>query len=162
MRDGQHAGPIDAAVGARIHRRRTELGLSVEMLSAKIGLSNYVLRKFEYGSSRLSPGRLVMIAHVLDVGIAFFFDPADWAGMTELPRFPRFKRVNHGRPRGRFTTHLDQNMLKYGHPEESGWMKVLVVDDHVLIREALCSVLTELLPNISVFEASDYSQAIKL
>ncbi|MDE2228194.1 MAG: response regulator transcription factor [Alphaproteobacteria bacterium] len=41
-------------------------------------------------------------------------------------------------------------------------MKVLVVDDHVLIREALCSVLTELLPNISVFEASDYSQAIKL
>lgn len=41
-------------------------------------------------------------------------------------------------------------------------MKVLVVDDHVLIREALGSVLAELLPNVSVLEASDYSQATKL
>lgn len=53
-------------------------------------------------------------------------------------------------------------MFSYSHPEQGGaWMKVLVVDDHVLIREALRSVLVEVSPNVSVLEASDYSQAIE-
>jgi DNA-binding NarL/FixJ family response regulator len=38
-------------------------------------------------------------------------------------------------------------------------MKVLFVDDHVLIREALRGVLVELRPNASVLEASDCRQA---
>src|SRR6266545_2692835 len=39
-------------------------------------------------------------------------------------------------------------------------MKILVVDDHVLIREALRGVLTELERDATVFEASDSRQAM--
>src|SRR5262245_37000151 len=41
-------------------------------------------------------------------------------------------------------------------------MKILVVDDHVLIREALRGVLTELKRDATVFEASDSRQAMAL
>jgi DNA-binding NarL/FixJ family response regulator len=41
-------------------------------------------------------------------------------------------------------------------------MKILVVDDHVLIREALRSVLKELKDDATVFEASDSRQAMAL
>ncbi len=41
-------------------------------------------------------------------------------------------------------------------------MKILVVDDHVLIREALRGVLTELQPDAEVVDASDGSQAMRL
>src|SRR5262245_2781770 len=41
-------------------------------------------------------------------------------------------------------------------------MKILVVDDHVLIREALRGVLKDLKPDATVFEASDSRQAMAL
>jgi DNA-binding NarL/FixJ family response regulator len=41
-------------------------------------------------------------------------------------------------------------------------MKVLVVDDHALIREALRGVLKELKDDVAVFEAADYRQATRL
>jgi DNA-binding NarL/FixJ family response regulator len=41
-------------------------------------------------------------------------------------------------------------------------MKILVVDDHVLIREALCGVLKELKNEAAVMEAADSAQAIAL
>jgi DNA-binding NarL/FixJ family response regulator len=41
-------------------------------------------------------------------------------------------------------------------------MKILVVDDHVLIREALRGVLTDLKPDATVFEACDSRQAMAL
>jgi DNA-binding NarL/FixJ family response regulator len=41
-------------------------------------------------------------------------------------------------------------------------MKILVVDDHALIREALHSVLKELRQDATVLEAGDYGQAISL
>jgi len=41
-------------------------------------------------------------------------------------------------------------------------MKILLVDDHVLIRDALRSVLRELVNDAIVFEASDCRQAMRL
>jgi DNA-binding NarL/FixJ family response regulator len=41
---------------------------------------------------------------------------------------------------------------------EDAWMKILVIDDHVLIREALRSVLAELNDDVSLLEACDYRQ----
>lgn len=40
-------------------------------------------------------------------------------------------------------------------------MKILVVDDHVLIREALRGVLTELKDNVEIIEAPDSRQAMQ-
>ena len=41
-------------------------------------------------------------------------------------------------------------------------MKILVVDDHVLIREALRSVLMKLKSEASILEASDCGQTMRL
>jgi DNA-binding NarL/FixJ family response regulator len=41
-------------------------------------------------------------------------------------------------------------------------MKILVVDDHVLIREALRGLFRELKPDATVFEAADAAQAMQL
>jgi DNA-binding NarL/FixJ family response regulator len=41
-------------------------------------------------------------------------------------------------------------------------MKILLVDDHVLIREALRGVLKELKPGAVVLEASEGRQAMRL
>ena len=41
-------------------------------------------------------------------------------------------------------------------------MKVLVVDDHALIRDALQGVLAELRPDVSILEAADCRQAMTL
>jgi DNA-binding NarL/FixJ family response regulator len=41
-------------------------------------------------------------------------------------------------------------------------MKILVVDDHALIREALCSVLVQLRQDATVSVASTYGQAMQL
>ena len=41
-------------------------------------------------------------------------------------------------------------------------MKILVVDDHELIREALRTVLKQLKPQIVVFEASNSRQAMRV
>ena len=41
-------------------------------------------------------------------------------------------------------------------------MPILVVDDHVLIRDALCGVLNELRPDAIVLQAADCRQAMQL
>lgn len=39
-------------------------------------------------------------------------------------------------------------------------MKILVVDDHILVREGLCYVLEKLTDNINIVEADNYEQAV--
>lgn len=41
-------------------------------------------------------------------------------------------------------------------------MKILLVDDHVLIREALRDVLKELTNDATVLDASDFRQAMRV
>ncbi|WP_456620999.1 response regulator, partial [Bradyrhizobium sp. P5_C12] len=41
-------------------------------------------------------------------------------------------------------------------------MKVLIVDDHALIREALCAVLRQLKREAVIFEASSSRQAVDI
>jgi DNA-binding NarL/FixJ family response regulator len=41
-------------------------------------------------------------------------------------------------------------------------MKILLIDDHVLIREALQGILKELRPDATVLEASNCSQGMRL
>jgi DNA-binding NarL/FixJ family response regulator len=52
--------------------------------------------------------------------------------------------------------------LKHGPTEGSCWMKVLVVSDAALIREALGGVVKELKDDITVLEAADSRQAIEI
>jgi len=53
-------------------------------------------------------------------------------------------------------------VLKYGGSNGPAPMKFLVVDDHVLIREALRGVLRELAADSTILEAGDSRQAMRL
>ncbi len=79
---------VDAHVGGRLRERRILLGLSQTRLGESLGLSFQQIQKYERGIDRISVGRLVHLAHVLEVPITYFFDelsePGDTAGPSGL------------------------------------------------------------------------------
>ncbi len=65
---------VDAHVGNRLRERRILLGLSQTRLGESLGLSFQQIQTYERGIDRISVGRLVHLAHVLDVPITYFFE----------------------------------------------------------------------------------------
>ena len=65
---------VDSHVGHRLRERRILLGMSQTRLGESLGLSFQQIQKYERGIDRISVGRLVHMAHVLDVPITYFFD----------------------------------------------------------------------------------------
>jgi transcriptional regulator with XRE-family HTH domain len=74
---------VDAHVGGRLRERRILLGLSQTRLGESLGLSFQQIQKYERGIDRISVGRLVHLAHVLEVPITYFFDELSEAGITD-------------------------------------------------------------------------------
>jgi transcriptional regulator with XRE-family HTH domain len=50
------------------------IGMSQEKLGEALGLTFQQIQKYEKGTNRIGASRLVNIAHILDVGIEFFFE----------------------------------------------------------------------------------------
>ena len=67
--------PIDVLVGSRLRLRRAKLGISQARLGEALGLTFQQVQKYERGTNRISASRLYRLSKVLDVPIAFFFDP---------------------------------------------------------------------------------------
>lgn len=65
---------IDVEIGSRVRMRRMSIGMSQEKLGEMLGLTFQQVQKYEKGSNRISVGRLVDIANILGVEIAFFFN----------------------------------------------------------------------------------------
>jgi len=61
-------------VAGRMRLRRGLLGLSQSELARALGITFQQVQKYERGSNRISIGKLVRLAEVLDVPISFFFD----------------------------------------------------------------------------------------
>ena len=77
--------PIDVHVGARIRSRRTLLGLSQAALAEAIGLTFQQVQKYEKGSNRVSPSRLMDVANVLDVSVPYFFEEMSAGVKSQTP-----------------------------------------------------------------------------
>jgi transcriptional regulator with XRE-family HTH domain len=58
---------FDQELGRRIRAHRLRLGYSQEKLGAMLGLTFQQVQKYEKGTNRVSSGRLVDIAKLLDV-----------------------------------------------------------------------------------------------
>jgi transcriptional regulator with XRE-family HTH domain len=65
---------IDASVGRRLRGRRLELGLSQTQLADALGVTFQQVQKYENGTNRIGPSRLVMAAAVLRVPPHSFFE----------------------------------------------------------------------------------------
>ena len=83
MRAEDDDSRVDAAIGERIRRRRTELGLTQEQLAQRLGVSYQQVQKYERGANRISASRLYTLAHRLDVAPGWFF--ADLDPPSECP-----------------------------------------------------------------------------
>ena len=64
---------IDRHVGRRMRERRIDLGMSQTNLAKPLGVSHQQLGKFERGTNRISAGRLLVLAELLDVDLEYFF-----------------------------------------------------------------------------------------
>jgi transcriptional regulator with XRE-family HTH domain len=64
----------DYFVGARVRKRRTDLGLSAHQIGERINLSYQQVLNYERGVDRISAGRLYEIACALDTPITYFFE----------------------------------------------------------------------------------------
>jgi transcriptional regulator with XRE-family HTH domain len=67
------AHEIDVFVGQRIREERKRAGLSLEELSALIGVRFQQLHKYETASNRVSASRLWGIATALEQPVEIFF-----------------------------------------------------------------------------------------
>ena len=85
--EGWSRSAIDAHVGARIHKRRLAVGLTLLQLGRLIEVSQTQVHKFERGKNRVSAALLYEIGCVLDAPISYFFDGlGDAATDSAVPR----------------------------------------------------------------------------
>src|SRR5580698_6825882 len=84
--------PVDRYVAARIRLQRRALGISQHKLAEMIGVSIQQVRKYEWGTNRVSASRLQQIALALKVTPAFFFDgtPIVRSGLEAPTRIKEF------------------------------------------------------------------------
>jgi transcriptional regulator with XRE-family HTH domain len=59
--------PVDVHVGSRVRLRRTLLGMSQEKLADALGLTFQQVQKYEKGTNRIAPSRLIPLAKLLKV-----------------------------------------------------------------------------------------------
>lgn len=64
---------IDSHIGKQIYELRIARGMSRQELGDQIGVTHQQCQKYESGANRVSAGRLVLIAKVLDKPIDFFY-----------------------------------------------------------------------------------------
>ena len=64
---------IDSHIGNKIYELRIASGLSRQELGEKIGVTHQQCQKYEKGTNRVSAGRLVLIAKVLNKPVEYFF-----------------------------------------------------------------------------------------
>ena len=65
---------LDEYIGKRLKLRRVMLHMSQDELASMIGVTFQQVQKYESGANRISASRLFIIAKVLQVDIAFFYN----------------------------------------------------------------------------------------
>jgi transcriptional regulator with XRE-family HTH domain len=90
------ARDVDLEVARRVRRRRLELGLTLQDVAERLGVTSRQVHKYETGASRVSAGRLHQLAEVLGVEVGHFFEDVDPAG---LPGGAEPGEAGHGQRR---------------------------------------------------------------
>lgn len=67
----------DKALGKRIRRRRTELGLSMERVAEAVGCSYQQVQKYELGRNAIKAALVPVLAETLAVPVTWFFESSD-------------------------------------------------------------------------------------
>ena len=73
----------DQLVARNIRYQRIQRGMSQEAVADELGLTFQQLQKYEKGVNRISIGRLVRIAKILDVPLTVLLDGVEEGGLHE-------------------------------------------------------------------------------
>ncbi len=73
MTNVKPSGETIAEMGRRIKLRRTELGMSQQMLGDLAGVTPQQIQKYEFGLNRVNAPTLGRIADALEVPISYFY-----------------------------------------------------------------------------------------
>ncbi|MFN8148912.1 MAG: helix-turn-helix domain-containing protein [Candidatus Nanopelagicales bacterium] len=92
---------MEAAAGARLRRRRQELGLSLRELGSRVGVSASMLSQVENGRCRASVAVLYRLVNELGLTLDDLFDDASPAPEPEPAEKPRSRSGARGKARGR-------------------------------------------------------------
>lgn len=65
---------IDKAIGAKINHLRLAAGITRQELAERVGITHQQLQKYEKGINRVTAGRLLDIAHALNIAVSYFFE----------------------------------------------------------------------------------------
>jgi transcriptional regulator with XRE-family HTH domain len=79
---GRGPDQIDKHVAKRLRMRRMMLGMSQEKVADALDLTFQQVQKYEKASNRISAGRLLRLANLLEVPVPYFFEDAP--GTTNL------------------------------------------------------------------------------
>lgn len=85
MTDERASTRNDQLIGARIRRRRLEIGMSQERLAELLGVTFQQVQKYEKGVNRVACSRLYDVAHALGASIDWFFADCTKNGATLRP-----------------------------------------------------------------------------
>jgi transcriptional regulator with XRE-family HTH domain len=78
--------PLDPHIGMRIRMRRSEVGMTQEMLAERINVGRVQMRKYEIGENRVAASTLWKIANALGVAPGYFFQGYTTSGTSaEMP-----------------------------------------------------------------------------
>ncbi len=102
---------VDAHVGKRVRKRRTELGLTQEHLALELEISYQQVQKYETGANRISAGRLYQIGRKLSVEMGYFFE-----GLVESADAGPITPLGHGGG-NRATIEIARNFAQISDPD---------------------------------------------
>ena len=93
---GLRLQPVDIYVSKKLASRRTELGMTQQVLAKEIGVSFQQIQKFEKGENRISAHKLYLYAKALKVPVRYFFEGYADDNFEEMPivRNPQILVVN--------------------------------------------------------------------
>jgi transcriptional regulator with XRE-family HTH domain len=96
MSSKTNTADVEALIGARIRSRRIQARMSQETLGEALGVSFQQIQKYEKGSNRVSAGRLLKIADVLECNVMDFFEGIGSGKIGAGGPFSKFLATNDG------------------------------------------------------------------
>jgi transcriptional regulator with XRE-family HTH domain len=70
-------------MGAKIKKRRKELGISQERLAEMLGITYQQVQRYENGTNRLNVENIQLIADMLSVPVSYFFEGGEASVIEE-------------------------------------------------------------------------------
>jgi transcriptional regulator with XRE-family HTH domain len=108
MSSKNNTAELEAQIGERIRSRRIRAGVSQENLGKPLAVSFQQIQKYEKGTNRVSAGRLLKIAEVLECNVTDFFEGLQDSRTTSAAEILKILGYQRGH-RNRRSCDEDQN-----------------------------------------------------